>query len=135
MTEAGPPPLGIDPGLWARFRDAGGRIAWRAASGRTGAPDPGTARIAHLHDEEARVEAHRHGADFTLTVDSGPVGALVLLLETGTRGPPRRWETIEAPSAPGFPGGALRGIWSRRGPTGGPIGPHDLVELARYALA
>ncbi|HTW55902.1 MAG TPA: hypothetical protein VMG36_05595 [Thermoplasmata archaeon] len=135
MTPADPPPFGIDPGLWARFRDAGEKVAWRPAPHRPGAPAAGTARIAHLHDEEAREERHERGGAFTLTVDSGPVGALLLLLEAGVRGPPRRWETIEAPTAPGFPGGALRGTWSSRGPAGGPIGPRDLIELARYALA
>lgn len=129
------PPFGIDPGLWIRFCAAGAKVAWRPAPGRSGRGGRARARIAHLHDEEARVEARDDGPTFVLTVDSGPVGALVLLLEAGRRGAPRRLEPLEASAAPGFPGGALRATWSASGSAESPVGPRDLVELARYALA
>jgi hypothetical protein len=128
-------PLGIDTGLLARFRDAGAKIAWRSAPGSGRASARATVRVAHLNDEESRVDTRANGREVRVTVDSGPVGALVLLLEADARGPPRRLEPLEAGRAPGHPGGALRAIWAPSGPEGGPITVHDLAELARYALA
>lgn len=130
-----PGPLPVDPGLLERFRAAGAKIAWRDSKpARSGSP-PRRAKIAHLNDEEARVETWgrypRGGAE----VDSGPLGALVLLLETDRRGSRPQLQSREAGADPGFPSGALRAVWGSSakavpGPT-----LHDLVELARYALA
>lgn len=128
--------LGIDPGLLTRYRAAGAKIVWRAAP-PGGRPKGGTrARIAHLHDEEARVVTTGRGARVRVAVDSGPVGALVLLLEIDRRGPPSALGAKEAGRDVGFPSGAIVAAWG-----GAPVpedsrpGLNDLVKLARYALA
>jgi hypothetical protein len=135
----------IDPGLAERFRAAAAQIQWREPDGpppgkaksksKAKAPPSRQVRIAHLNDEEARVEADETKASSTWVVDSGPVGALVLLLEVQRRGPPARLSTRDAnPSGP-FPMGAIEACWERSGPAGPyelPAG--DLILLARYAL-
>lgn len=128
---------GVDNGLLERFRAAGARIAWRdAPKGRAGTPAPkgAVARIAHLHDEEALVV---EGADGRRTVASGPVGALVVLLEIDRRGPAVDLRALAAGIRPGFDDGAIEATWRpRKGAApGSPVPPADLVELARYALA
>ena len=131
--------LGIDAGLLDRFRSAGAKIRWREVI----EPSKGRAkstktrvRIAHLHDEEARIEARELTAGLTLVVESGPVGALVVLLEVDRRGPPALLAARDAGFLTEFPQGAIEAGW---GPTvhGGPggLGLPDLVALARYALA
>ena len=124
--------LPIDAGLLDRFRTAGSGIAWRSAGTRRG--DRG-ARIAHLNDEECRVEERRSSGEMVMRTDSGPVGALVLLLEIDRRGPPDVLTTHENGPLPGFPRGSLEASWG--GPSRGQIDllPRDLVQLARYALA
>jgi hypothetical protein len=132
----------VDPGLMTRFRAAGALIAWRDAPapsepvGRSGASAPGaSARIAHLHDEEARVEQHETGTTTTVIVDSGPVGALVLLLEIERRGPATRLVPHSAGDLAGFPQGAIEGRWTAGAEVGIRNLPmRDLVGLARYAL-
>jgi hypothetical protein len=127
-------PLPIDAGLLARFREAGAKIAWRPAAGPAGRGR--TARIAHLHDEEARVVTWGQGPSTGCAADSGPLGALVVLLEADRRGLPDHWAAWNAGTDPAFPQGALVAVW-------GPKAPHadstprtgDLVEVARYALA
>jgi len=133
----GPTPLGIDPGLLGRFRAAGGRIAWREApASKKGRARSGTARIAHLNDEEARVEERSEGPSSILTVDSGPVGALVLLLRWDERGEPVRLVTHEAGALAAFPSGALEAGWTDGSTERSLAVPlADLVGLARYALA
>ena len=132
---SGPAALSIDPGLLARFREAGRQIAWRAApKGRR--PAGRKARIAHLHDEEARVEewgtARRRG----MAVDSGPVGALVLVLEADRRGAPTQLGAENAGRDRAFPSGAIVAAWGEVAvPTDARPTVSDLVELARYALA
>ncbi len=129
-------PLPVDPGLLARYREAGRRIAWRPAP-RGGRQPPGRkARIAHLHDEEARVEewgtARRRG----IAVDSGPVGALVILLEADRHGPPTALGAENAGRDAAFPAGAIVAAWGEvTVPTDSKPRIEDLVELARYALA
>ncbi len=127
--------LPADPGLLARFRDAGRRIAWRPApKGRR--PSGRTARIAHLHDEEARVEEWGTKKSRGLAVDSGPVGALVLLLEIDRRGPPTHLGAENAGRDRAFPAGAIVAGWGEVAvPTDSRPRVEDLVELARYALA
>ncbi len=128
--------LAIDPGLLARFRAAGHAIAWRPAPRSPRRSAGTTAEIAHLHDEECRVE--RRGTERTgsLTVESAPVGALVLLLAFDARGPPRDWGAGNAGRDPSFPGGSLAASWGReRVPHDTSPTVSDLVELARYALA
>jgi hypothetical protein len=116
--------LPLDPGLLTRFRTAGTKIAWRDA------PGVPPARVARLHDEEARVE-ERPGET---VVESGPVGALVLLLELDRRGRRATLSAREASLEPGFPSGAIAAVWKgKRGP-GAPLAVGDLVEVARYAL-
>ena len=126
--------LSVDPGLLSRFRAAGEKIAWRTAGGRRG-PGP-RARIAHLNDEEARVELSGRGANVRVTVDSGPVGALVLLLEIDRRGPPTGLGASEAGRDVRFPSGAIVAAWDGEAvPQDSKPGVRDLVDLARYSLA
>jgi hypothetical protein len=131
-----PGPLPIDAGLLARFRAAARAIAWRPGTTRPRAAKGHRVRIAHLHDEDARVESWGTEARGGVAVDSGPVGALVLLLEADRRGPPTTLGAEEAGRNPAFPSGALVAAW---GPGDVPQDSHprleDLVELARYALA
>jgi hypothetical protein len=139
---AGGRAVGIDPGLRTRFHAAGAEIAWRDVPPMLGAKRArGTvrpsSRIAHLHDEEARVEEVADGTNPRLVVDSGPVGALVLVLRWDERGPPTRLVPHEAGTVPGFPSGALEAEW---GPSDGSpsvlaVPLTQLVALARYALA
>jgi hypothetical protein len=134
---AAPNPIGIDAGLLGRFQTAGAAITWKPApspkgsrAGRRGA------RVAHLNDEEARVEERSEGAAQVFTVDSGPVGALVLLLRWAEVGPPSRLLTHEAGELAAFPSGAIEARWERS--AGSPqlaVRLADLVALARYALA
>jgi hypothetical protein len=131
-----PAPLPIDPGLLARFREAGARIAWRpgpaASRGRKGAK----VRLAHLHDEEARSESWGSGRSAGVVADSGPLGALILLLEADRRGPPDHLASWNAGTDPGYPQGAVVAAWGPKAPRSDST-PRlsDLVELARYALA
>jgi len=129
--------MGVDPGLLGRFRSAGGRIAWRDGPRTKGARKPGaTVRIAHLNDEEARIEERSGSGTFGLVVESGPVGALVLLLQWADRGEPNRLLTHEAGEVGGFAAGALEAVWvdgSTERVLGIPLS--DVVGLARYALA
>jgi hypothetical protein len=131
------PGLAIDVGLLARFRDAGAMIAWRAGPKAPKRPRGRRVRVAHLNDEEARVESWGTDAAGGVEVESGPVGALVLLLEADRRGFPRTLEPVEAGADPAFPGGAIRALWYRTaaGPGASPLALQDLVNLARYALA
>jgi hypothetical protein len=120
--------LPVDQALIARFRGAGGAIAWRTESA------PGTGiRLARLDDEEARVESRSGGHE--LLVESGPVGALVLLLEVDRRGELPRLSSIEGGAETGFPSGAIRARWAPEvaEETGGPTW-RELVRLARFAL-
>jgi hypothetical protein len=133
-----PTATGIAPGLMARFRLAGGQLVWRAApatKGRNGAPKPPAARIAHLHDEESRVEERTEGTTQVLVVDSSPVGALVVVVALDERGLPNALVTREAGVAPGFPAGSIEARWE----PGSEARTHalsvaDVVALARYAL-
>jgi len=131
-------PLPVDAGLLARFRSAGAEIAWRVApaSGAGGGKRKGRpARVAHLNDDEARVERSEGRGALRLTVDSGPVGALVVILEADRRGPPSALGALDAGRDPGFSNGAIVAVW---GPGDAPADARprfsDLVELARYAL-
>jgi hypothetical protein len=133
VTDSTPAPA-VDAGLLGRFRTAGAHVEWRTAPGK--APRGQRARVAHLFQEEARVESREDADGACLTVDSGPVGALVLLLEADRRGPPRTWLSQNAGRDRAFPSGALVGVWGRaeEPPSDGTVRLADLVELARYAL-
>ena len=129
-----PTSTGIAPGLMARFRIAGDQLVWRAApaeGGRNGSK----ARIAHLHDEESRVEERTDSKVHVLRVDSSPVGALVVVVALDERGLPNALLTHEAGAAPGFSAGAIEARWD-----GGSaertlaLSVADVVALARYAL-
>lgn len=120
----------VDAGLADRFRRAAPQIQWRTV------PRP-KGRIAHLNDEEARVAPRERDGRAQVTVDAGPVGALVLLLEIDARGAPSGLWTSDARSAP-FRGGAFIAAWGDppEPPEGArPVPLADLVGLARYALA
>ncbi|MCI4349694.1 MAG: hypothetical protein L3J93_05710 [Thermoplasmata archaeon] len=146
-----PPRLSIDPGLRERFRAAGAQITWKEADGAAepappkpkgrGKPARPTrqgpdARIAHLNDEDARVEVLDAKESVVIAVDSGPVGALVLLLEIERRGSPCGLAVRDPDPASTFASGALEARWDDGPPDdvyGLPL--EDLVQLARYALA
>jgi hypothetical protein len=130
------PSLSIDPGLLARYRAAGSKILWRPAPPGAKAAAGRRARTAHLHDEEARVEESGRGTRVRVAVDSGPLGALVLLLEIDRRGAPSALGAQEAGHDPAFPSGAIVAAWGGLTvPEDSRPGLGDLVELARYALA
>lgn len=116
----------LDARLLTRFRSAGSQIAWR--------PGPsGSARIARLDDEEARVEVRAAGRLWL--VESGPVGALVVLLEADRRQAAPRLGTVAGGDEPGFPGGAITAAWEDGAPAAsGALPLRDVVELARFAL-
>jgi hypothetical protein len=121
----------VDPGLLERFRKASGAIAWREVS-----RDGQRGRIAHLHDEEAYVLARGPERRRELVVESGPVGALVLLTEIDRRGTPAGLWAEDTAAAP-FAQGSLAATWGAS--NGGSsarraIPVSDLVGLARYAL-
>jgi hypothetical protein len=127
----------VDAGLLARFRAAGKEIQWREEVRSSPSQKKRAAvdrkRIAHLHDEEARIVDR---ADGSLLVDSGPVGALVLLLEIDRRGAASVLVAREAGTEPGFGQGALEARWGPAPVAGVPALPlKDVVALARYALA
>jgi hypothetical protein len=131
-----PPGLPVDPGLLARFRDGGRAIAWRPAPSPPRARRGRRARIAHLHDEEARVESWGTEAKGGVAVDSGPLGALVVLLEADRRGLPTALGTRNAGEDPAFPSGAIAAGWGGEAvPADSRPRLADLIELARYALA
>jgi hypothetical protein len=128
--------LAVDAGLLARFREAGAKIAWRPAPKGAGRPAGRRARIAHLHDEEARVEEWGRGARAGVAVDSGPLGALVVVLAADRRGAPDALGAREAGGDPAFSAGAIVAGWGGEPvPTDARPRLADLVELARYALA
>jgi hypothetical protein len=133
---AAPSPLPIDPGLLARYREAGRQIAWRPAP-RSPRRAPGRkARVAHLNDEDARVEEWGTARSHGMATDSGPVGALVLLLEIDRRGLPSALGAENAGRDAAFPSGAIVAGWGGATvPTDARPKLEDLVELARYALA
>ncbi len=125
--------LGLDPGLARRLRDAGTAIAWTEERRRR--RDAPAARRASLREESARVEVVERAGTVTVEVTSGPVGAVVLLLEADRRGAPTSLGARNAGARTGFPDGSIVAAW------GGPEVPadsrprlEDLVALARYAL-
>jgi hypothetical protein len=131
-----PSAVPIDPGLLARFRDAGAKIAWRPAPKGPKRPAGRVGRIAHLNEEEVRVERWGRAPAAGVAVDSGPLGALVLLLEVDRNGLPSAIGTQEAGRDPAFPSGSIVAGWGDSPvPTDSKPRLQDLVELARYALA
>jgi hypothetical protein len=128
--------LAVDPGLLARYREAGRKITWRPAPRSARRPAGRKARVAHLNDEDARVVSWGTGKRTGIAVDSGPVGALVLLLEIDRRGLPTALGAENAGRDAEFPSGAIVAGWGEvTVPTDSRPKIADLVELARYALA
>jgi hypothetical protein len=133
--------LGIDPGLLERFRKAGAQLVWsdlresppgvRRAPRRGGGP---AVRTARLSDESARVETTDGPDGYRIVTDSGPVGALVVLLACGERGLPDRLHPLLAGESPRFPMGAIEAAWGGSAAGGRALSISDLVGLARYAL-
>lgn len=124
MSPAWPP----EPSVWARLRAAEAAIAWR----RAGAA--GT-RVAHLHDEEAHIRLRERPGRAELTVEPGPLGALVALAETDRRGLPCAIDVVAAGAPAPFGGGAVVLRWE----SGRPAVPStellaELLTAARYAL-
>jgi hypothetical protein len=133
---ASPLTLAIDAGLLTRFRAAGEKITWRSTEvGRR--PKGRRSRIARLDDEEARIEEVPEPMGVSFRAESGPVGALVLLLEVDGRGPPDQLESWDAGRDPDFPAGAIVARWGpdpKPTPSAGAPRMKDLIELARFAL-
>jgi hypothetical protein len=116
------------------LRTAGATITWRVTATTFPAA---TARVAHLHDEETRVEERTGPGGSILIVDAGPVGALIVLLEIDRRGEVPLLTSLSAGVDPEFPQGGLSARWpgSVFPPHGTPELPMaDLIALARYAL-
>jgi hypothetical protein len=129
------PPLPVHPGLRIRFRRAGQRIAWTPVIAPAHSPNDRRTRTARLREDEARVEEWGSDLDGGLMVDSGPLGALVLLLAMDRRGAPGSLGATRAGRNPSFPAGSIVAVW------GGATAPEDerprledIVDLARYAL-
>lgn len=126
----------IDEGLLRRFRRAGQAIVWTQDEGPRRRPRGTVSRTARLGQETAQVETVEQRGARAVRVTSGPVGALVLLLEVDRRGPPTSLGSQNAGADPAFPDGSIVAAWGARElradahPT-----LHDLIELARYALA
>jgi hypothetical protein len=128
-------PWGIHPGLRARFVSAGERIAWKPSVEAPTRPSGRRGRVAVFREETARVEEWGSDTDGGVMVDSGPLGALVLMLTVHRRGIPRAIGAVLAGRDPAFPSGAIVAVWGD-----GPVPederprPEDVVDLARYAL-
>ncbi|MFZ0698932.1 MAG: hypothetical protein WAN74_01885 [Thermoplasmata archaeon] len=127
----GAPPV-IDPRVIDRFRSAGRSIQWQAVDSSEGGNH--RTRIATLYEQSARVEERATAASREMVVDSGPVGALVLVLEVDRQGLPHALDPVAGGQIEGFPDGALRAVWKT-----GPLPPpgttwKDVIDLARYAL-
>ena len=137
---SGSPPYPIDPGLLERFRRAAQTIQWRPATlprragGRRSGGSRSTARIARLHEEEARVEREEGRRGRELRVDSGPVGVLVLLVEIAGSEELPSLTTLASGADPEFPNGAVLARWPPPAGTPSTVGVRDLIEVARYAL-
>lgn len=122
--------------LRERLRAVEPKIAWRdrpRTAGRRGAPS----RIAHLFQEEATVVRRERGPAVELRVDPGPLGALLLLLESDRRTGVPRLASLPAGADPALPGGAFVARWGGGDlpPGAEPLAWSQLVDLARYALA
>jgi hypothetical protein len=131
-----PPGLGVvAPALRERVRAAGARIAWAPAAPLPGRPRNRRGRMAAFREDRARVEEWGSPTRGGLTVDSGPLGALVLLLAIEERGPPTRLGGLRAGGDPAFPDGALVARWGA-GPVPEDSRPtlEDVAGLARFAL-
>lgn len=122
----------IDPRVAERFRLAGRSIEWKSLAAPTRAEHG--VRLATLHEETTRVAERETTSGHELVVDSGPVGALVLLLEVDRRGLPSELAPIDGGRIEGFADGALRAVWGA-GPAPAPGTLwKEIVNLARYAL-
>ncbi len=122
----------IDPRIIDRFRTAGRSIQWQSVVPNEGGSSH--ARIATLHEQPARVEERETVSGREMIVDSGPVGALVLVLEVDRHGLPHALDPVAGGETEGFPEGALRAIWGT-GPVPAPGAVwKDVLNLARYAL-
>lgn len=128
--------LPVDAGLLSRLREAGKAVTWTVPPTRSkGGSRSRKVREGRLHDETARVETWGPDGRDGIAATSGPVGALVLLLEVDRRGPPRLLGARNAGRDASFPDGSIVATWSDEGlAVDSRPSLHDLVELARYAL-
>jgi len=129
------PPLAIHPGLRARFIAAGAKIEWKPAAVAASRPPERRPQIACLRDDEARVEEWGTEIEGGTMVDSGPLGALALVLAIDRRGPPSALGALHGGRDPAFPSGAIVAVWGT-GSVPEDERPRlaDVVDLARYAL-
>ncbi len=125
----------LNPGLGIRFLTAGEQIVWSPVPLDPPRPADRRGRLAGLREDTARIEEWGTEHDGGLTVDSSPLGALVLMVAIIGRGAPTSLGALHAGRDPAFPSGALVAVW------GGGTAPdderprvRDVVDLARYAL-
>jgi hypothetical protein len=129
------PPLPVHPGLRTRFRVAGERIEWIPTVPSPDRPAPERRRRARLREEEALIEEWGSATEGGLRVESGPLGALVLMLAFDRRGVPTSLGASHAGQDPAFPSGAIVAVWGDGlAPTDDRPRFEDVVDLARYAL-
>jgi hypothetical protein len=121
-----------DPGLWERFRSMRDRIVWHPLPPPAVRSPGAIAHRATLHEQSARREirsASEDGVD--VLVDSGPLGALLLLLEWDERGGSPVFSAVDS-GEPEFPEGAIVAHFGGRLPASLPV--RDILDLARFAL-
>ncbi len=121
-----------DPGLWERFR----AIRPRLTTQRLRLPPP--VRRGHradrvtLNEQTARREIRPGpGGSVEVVVDSGPLGALLLLLEWDDRNEPPVFRPVDR-GEPAFPEGAIVARFG--GPPADSLPAKQIVDLARFAL-
>ncbi|HZY69928.1 MAG TPA: hypothetical protein VFF67_02985 [Thermoplasmata archaeon] len=127
----------IDAALLDRLRRAEPAVTWESVPAPSKAKGPpGKARIARLHDETARVEESTASGRYRLTAESGPLGAMLILLACAERGRPTYLASRAAGELPAFAQGAVEAAWGgpKKAPTKGAPRIADLVAVARYAL-
>ena len=132
MTAPGPGPRPGDPGLWERFRAVRPKI--RSEPLELPAPrGPGhRADRVTLNEQTARRERRPHpDGSIEVVVDSGPLGALLLLLEWDDRGEPPVFGPVDQ-GEPDFPEGAIVARFG--GPPAASLPAKQILDLARFAL-
>ncbi|MHB1435854.1 MAG: hypothetical protein ACYCPN_07410 [Thermoplasmata archaeon] len=121
-----------DPGLWERFRAIRPRITYHPLERPLSARPGHRADRVTLNEQTARREL-RPGPDGSveIVVDSGPLGALLLLLEWDDRDESPVFVPVDR-GEPAFPEGAI--IARFGGPAAPSLPAKQILDLARFAL-
>lgn len=132
MTRSGARPRPGDPGVWERFRAIRPKIRSEPLELPTPLRPGHRADRVTLNEQTARREL-RPLADGTVevVVDSGPLGALLLLLEWDDRDEPPVFLPVDH-GEPDFPEGAIVARFG--GPPGASLPAKQILDLARFAL-